>query len=155
MIKIYAAVINRPEFISLQAKTFKKFLVNEFEFTVLDDSIDPSLESEIKDVCTREEINYVRLPPELHQQARRGIFIGSYACAAGLQWTYDNLLRGTSDKVLWLDSDMFLYDTFDVEKYLDDCDLSGLPQRRKTIKYLWNGLLLFVLNGIQSFFSSL
>jgi hypothetical protein len=148
MIKIYTAVVNRPEFIELQAKTFKKFIKNKFEFTVLDDSIDRAMTQRISEACKKAKVNYIKIPPEVHNVSRQGVFIGSYACAAGLQWAYNTLFRGTKNEVMWLDSDMFLYEPLDIKKYLSDCSLSGLPQQRDHIKYFWNGLLFFNMKSL-------
>ena len=151
MIKIYTAVVNRPQFIPLQAQTFTKFLQNDFDFTVLDDSIDKEMTAQIKKVCAESGVNYHKIPTEIQQIARPnpGVFIGSYACAAGLQWAYNTLFQQGHEKILWLDSDMFLYDFLNVEEYLENCAISGLPQSRDHVKYFWNGLLFFNMKNLK------
>jgi hypothetical protein len=67
------------------------------------------------------------------------------ACAHTVQWTYNNLIckNHLQDIVLFLDSDMFLIDDFDIEKYMEDTIIAGLPQTRGHVTYMWNGIMLF------------
>ena len=68
------------------------------------------------------------------------------ACAHTIQWSYDNLIKKnhSDDIVFWeTDSDMFLIDEFDIEEYMSDAIIGGLPQGRGHVTYMWNGIMFF------------
>ena len=44
--------------------------------------------------------------------------------------------------VLILDHDMFLINEFNLEEYMEDCDISGCLQERANVKYVWPGLTI-------------
>ena len=114
MIHIFTSVVNRPDFVSLQQELFNKFLKNEYKFHVVDDSVDARISSEFYWVCKSNGVEYYRKPPADKPMNP------AQACAHTIQWTYDNLIRKnhSEDIVLFLDSDMFLIDEFDIE-YLE------------------------------------
>lgn len=143
-VQIFTSVVNRPDFVEIQKKLFDKFLKNDYEFHVVDDSIDENVSKEFQNICQSNSIKY-------HKKDTKDSNLNpAQACASAIQWTYDNLIlkNHSEDKILFLDSDMFLIDNFDIEKYLDDCFISGLPQIRGNVKYLWNGIMLFDMKKI-------
>lgn len=139
MIHIFTAVVNRPDFVSLQDKLFKKFLKNNYQFHVVDDSIDVKIEEQFRSICELNNIEYYRKP------ISNVVMNPAQACAHTVQWTYNNLIckNHLQDIVLFLDSDMFLIDDFDIEKYMEDTIIAGLPQTRGHVTYMWNGIMLF------------
>ena len=62
MIHIFTSVVNRPDFVLLQEKLFKKFLQHEYKFHVVDDSVDPSITEQFEIACSLNEIEYYRKP---------------------------------------------------------------------------------------------
>lgn len=42
-IQVFTTVINRPDFVKIQNKLFKKFLKDEYQFTVVDNSVDDNI----------------------------------------------------------------------------------------------------------------
>ena len=138
-IQIFTSVVNRPDFVALQNKLFKKFLKNEYQFHVIDDSVDENIEKEFALVCKENNIKYYK-KPKRNFQVNPG-----RACADAVQWTYDNIIRKNySDSLIFFcDSDMFLIDDFDIDDYLNDCVIAGLPQYRGHVTYMWNGIMFF------------
>ena len=47
-VQIFTTVVNRPDFVEIQQKLFKKFLKDEYQFHVVDDSIDEDISKEFK-----------------------------------------------------------------------------------------------------------
>ena len=139
MIHIFTSVVNRPDFVSLQDKLFKKFLKNNYQFHVVDDTIDVKIEEQFRSICELNNIEYYRKP------ISNVVMNPAQACAHTVQWTYNNLIckNHLQDIVLFLDSDMFLIDDFDIEKYMEDTIIAGLPQTRGHVTYMWNGIMLF------------
>ena len=145
MIHIFTSVVNRPDFVSLQQELFNKFLKNEYKFHVVDDSVDARISSEFYWVCKSNGVEYYRKPPADKPMNP------AQACAHTIQWTYDNLIRKnhSEDIVLFLDSDMFLIDEFDIEEYMSDAIIAGLPQVRGHVTYMWNGIMFFNMPKIE------
>ncbi len=139
MIHIFTSVVNRPDFVSLQDILFKKFLKNDYQFHVVDDSIDENISSQFKEICELRNIKYYKKP-------ERTVRLNpAQACADTVQWTYDNIIKENhkNDIVFFCDSDLFLIDEFDVENYMSDAIIAGLPQKRGKVSYMWNGIMFF------------
>ena len=139
MIHIFTSVVNRPDFVALQDKLFQKFLKNDYRFHVVDDSIDENISSQFKEICELKNIEYYKTPETLEHN-NPSTKVGNV-----IQWAFDDIVKKecSSDIVFWTDSDMFLIDEFDIQEYMSDCVIAGLPQIRKHIKYMWNGLMFF------------
>lgn len=138
-IQIFTSVVNRPDFVVLQNKLFQKFLKNEYQFHIVDDSVDEDIEKEFLSLCQNNDIKYYKKPKRNFQVSP------GRACADAVQWTYDNIIKKdySDSLVFFCDSDMFLIDDFDIEEYLSDCVIAGLPQYRGSVTYMWNGIMFF------------
>jgi len=145
MIHIFTSVVNRPDFVSLQNNLFKKYLKNDYTFHVIDDSVYDVVSKEFQSVCETNSIQYYRKPPTTERMNP------AQSCAHTVQWTYDNLIckNHSEDIVLFLDSDMFLIDEFDIEEYMSDAIIGGLPQYRGHVTYMWNGIMFFNMPKIE------
>lgn len=144
MIHIFTSVVNRPDFVSIQGQLFEKFLKNQYKFHVVDDSIDENISSQFKEMCSSKDILYYKKPISMKP------LNPAQACAEAIQWTYDNLIleNHKNDIVCFFDSDMFLIDEFDVEKYMSNEIISGVPQKRGSIIYMWNGIMFLNMSKI-------
>ncbi len=145
MIHIFTSVVNRPDFVELQQRLFKKFLKNEYQFHIVDDSIIESTESEFQSVCFENGLKYYKKPP------RASAMNPAQACADTVQWTYNNIIRKNhnEDVVFFLDSDLFLIDEFNIVEYMEDAIIAGLPQVRGHVTYMWNGIMFFNMPKIE------
>ena len=139
MIHIFTSVVNRPDFVVLQDTLFKKFLKNDYQFHVVDDSIDENISSQFNEICQLRNIEYYKKPERTVQMNP------AQACADTVQWTYDNIIRKNhkNDIVFFCDSDLFLIDDFDISEYMSDAIIAGLPQKRGSVTYMWNGIMFF------------
>jgi hypothetical protein len=139
MIHIFTSVVNRPDFVVLQDQLFKKFLKNDYQFHVVDDSIDENISSQFKEICELRNIEYYKKPERTVQMNP------AQACADTVQWTYDTLIKENhrNDIVFFCDSDLFLIDDFDIKDYMSNAIIAGLPQKRGVVTYMWNGIMFF------------
>lgn len=144
MIQIFTSVVNRPDFVSIQDDLFKKFLTDEYQFHVVDDSIDENISSEFKEICDQRNIHYYKTPKNLEHN-NPSTKVGNV-----IQWTFDEIIKKeySSDIIFWTDSDMFLIDEFSIIDHMKDCAISGLPQIRGNVKYMWNGIMFFDMQKI-------
>lgn len=145
MIHIFTSVVNRPDFVVLQDTLFKKFLKNDYQFHVVDDSIDENISSQFKEICQLRNIEYYKKPERTVQMNP------AQACADTVQWTYDTLIKEyhRNDIVFFCDSDLFLIDDFDIKDYMSDAIIAGLPQKRGVVTYMWNGIMFFNMPKIN------
>tara|TARA_Y100000004_G_scaffold181084_1_gene226388 strand:- start:17 stop:778 length:762 start_codon:yes stop_codon:yes gene_type:complete len=139
MIHIFTSVVNRPDFVSIQNQLFKKFLKNDYKFHIVDDSVDSTIAKQFETICSLNQLEYYKTPKKL-EHSNPSTKVGNV-----IQWVFDEIIKKnySSDIVFWLDSDMFLIDEFDIEDYVSDCVIAGLPQVRGHIKYMWNGIMFF------------
>jgi len=145
MIHIFTSVVNRPDFVDIQNNLFKKFLKNEYQFHIIDDSIDSNISQNFKNICSENNLSYYKKPERKVQMNP------AQACADTVQWTYDTIIKENhrNDIVFFCDSDLFLIDEFDVVDYMQDAIIAGLPQKRGKVIYMWNGIMFFNMPTIE------
>ncbi len=147
MIHIFTSVVNRPDFVSLQDRLFKKFLKNEYKFHVVDDSINLDISKQFENICLEDNFCYYKKP-------KRDVQLNpAQSCADTIQWTYDNLIKinHKDDIVFFCDSDLFLINDFDIINYMEDAIIAGLPQYRGNVTYMWNGIMFFNMSKIKDY----
>ena len=145
MINIFTSVVNRPDFVLLQNELFRKFLKDEYQFHIVDDSVDLNISNQFESICLENNLSYYKKPE------RVSILNPAQSCADTVQWTYDNIIRKNhlNDIILFCDSDMFLFDEFSISDYMKDCIIAGLPQKRGNVTYMWNGIMFFNMPQIK------
>lgn len=150
-VQIFTTVVNRPDFVEIQKKLFDKFLVDDYQFHVVDDSIDMNLESQFKSVCDENGIVYYKKPP------RKIMMNPAQSCADAVQWTFDEIIKQnySEDIVFFCDSDMFLLDDFSIKEYMKDEVIAGHLQTRDHVYYMWNGIMFFDMKRIMEIDSDL
>ena len=145
MIHIFTSVVNRPDFVLLQNKLFQKFLKNDYQFHVVDDSIDQTISEQFDTICSENGFSYYKKPERTVQMNP------AQACADTVQWTYDTLIKENhkNDIVFFCDSDLFLIDEFDIVEYMNDAIIAGLPQYRGSVTYMWNCIMFFNMSMME------
>lgn len=145
MIHIFTSVVNRVDFVIIQNKLFQKFLKDNYQFHIIDDSVDLNISNQFESICIENNFLYYKKPERTLQMNP------AQACADTVQWTYDNIIRKNhlNDIVFFCDSDMFLIDEFNIEEYMSDSIIAGLPQKRGNVTYMWNGIMFFNMPKIK------
>jgi hypothetical protein len=144
---VFTHSYNRPDFIEIQYKTFKKFLHDEYEFIVFNDGSSEHDARSIENICTSLGIACIRIPQEIHDRpylfrlAREGRHSPCVRCANVVQYSLNEYGFKHDDLVMIIDSDMFLIKDFSVRDFLHGFALAGLDQERAGYHYLWNGLV--------------
>ncbi len=137
MMKIYAVHYNKPEYIRLQKRSFDKWIEFNFEFIVVNNSIDPQIKNMIENesralgLRTIDSKNMIEgLPLLSHSQS--------------FKYILEDLAEGES--AMLLDHDIFLFNPL-TREYYEGYDLVFLPQIRDKVEYPWPGCIIF--NGIK------
>lgn len=148
---IFTYSYNRPDFIEIQEKTFKKFLKEDYEFVVFNDATTDSSYNEIHETCKSLNLRCIDIPQEIHSrpylQRFRGENLNHPAVrnANVVQYSLD-VLGFQHDGILALfDSDLFLVKDFSIVNYMNGSAIAGIPQLKKAkgreIEYLWIGMV--------------
>lgn len=135
MSRLIVIVFNRPEFISLQNELFNKFLHPNTEVIYVNDAINADTLQPIINATGRKSY---RLP-----QNRHSIDNPSVCSADSIEWCIENLIIPFDGISCIFAADLFLIDTFDPIKYIQDYDLVARHQIRGHINYIWGHFIIF------------
>ena len=157
-VKIYTFAHNRPDFIQIQFNTFKKYIQDDFEFTVFNNEkpgshggFNENRKQEIFDTC--EKLNLKCIEIELSEDLRilnnQAQFIndayvnGNTACSYPFTWAWKNYVVKDEGISILIDSDMFLCNYVSFNKMMEGYNFAYVPSYRNncTLKYPWNGLV--------------
>jgi len=147
---------NRPDFIKIQHDTFKKFLLDDYEYIVFNDATDHVLKRKIDNVCSRLNIRCIPVTQEGRTQPNTNIDMSKYVFWAGLRhaeaisYSLETIGFDYPGVVMMIDSDMFLSKIFSVEKYMKGYDIAGLSQIRGYAHFLWAGLIFFRMDTLPN-----
>lgn len=168
--------INNPDFIPIQRDLIKKFCKEEADLLcVLDGKDDVSdftneghtnIRKEMIDICKKNDINFIEVPKELHQQPLRNTLFPSFLyndtystrhldpssrTAVSNQLGYNTFHKYLSHYryLVMIQSDVFPFKEFSVVDMLDGNSLLYKNQVRETndkkhtISHAWDGFLFF------------
>jgi hypothetical protein len=152
--KIVTAVVNNPTFIEIQYNTLKKFFKGEYEFIVFNAKSFPdftnggntTIKNSIEMLCNKLEITCINIPNEQHKTNSNA----AIRCADSMTFILD-YQKKNPDKYLLLDSDMFLIDYFDINKYSQyDCAVVLQSRNNFKVNYFWNGIYYFDMTKMKN-----
>jgi hypothetical protein len=153
--KIVTAVVNNPIFIEIQYYTLQKYFQGDYEFIVFNDAKsfpdftnfrDITMKNQIEELCKLLNITCINIPNDHHKNNPCAVS----RCADSMNFILQ-YQKQHPDKYLLLDSDMFLIDTFDSNKYNHyDCAIVLQTRKKQEIKYFWNGIYYFDFNKIKN-----
>uniref|UniRef100_A0A6C0B830 Nucleotide-diphospho-sugar transferase domain-containing protein n=1 Tax=viral metagenome TaxID=1070528 RepID=A0A6C0B830_9ZZZZ len=153
--KIITAVVNNPGFIEIQHHTLKKYFKGDYEFIVFNDAKkfpdfsnfgNTEIKKQIEETCVKLNIQCINIPNESHKTN----MCAATRCADSMNYMLRYQLQNP-DKYLLLDSDIFLIDYFDIEKYSRyDCAVVLQSRNNGAINYFWNGIYYFDMTRMKN-----
>ena len=156
--KIITSVVNNPVFIEIQYYTLKKFFKGEYEFIVFNDAKtfpdftngnDTTIKSQINETCNKLNIRCINIENDHHRQW----YLTTEMSKRHADTFNNHIVRfqlQNPDKYILLDSDMFLVDYFDVDRY-SKYHSAIVVQTRNNEGYLWPGLCYFDMSKMKDF----
>jgi hypothetical protein len=133
---------NDDRLIDYQIRTLRKHFVYPFRYTVFDNSTDKTISAEIKKVCKRHDIGYVRLP----RQEFLPSGMGSYSHGIACNYAYRKYIQhGRSKFFGLLDHDIFPIEDFDIKDFLTHQSFYGI----KHGFYLWPGFFFVRMDWVK------
>ena len=146
---------NRPDFIEMQHKTFKKFLLDDYEYVVFNDARYEPMSNQIEAVCTQYAIRCIRIPQEIHSRPYLPrepkddcVNNASIRHANCVQYSLDVLGYDYPGVVFIVDTDIALIRPFSIEKYMRDKDIAARVNRPRN-KAFYCSPLFCILNMSQ------
>ena len=150
--KIVSSVVNNPDFIEIQYHTLKKYCKVDYDFIIFNDAKefsdytnygDITIKKQIENMCQKLNIVCINIPNYNHRKDP----CPAIRCADAMNYILE-YQKKNPDKYLLLDSDMFLIDELDVNKFSNyDCAL--LLQIRNNLEYFWNGIYYFDITKMK------
>ncbi len=158
--KIFTISNTRPDFIELQMRSFKKYLTEPFEFTVIDNSqFSIGCQGErLWDTCCRVGARWtpVKKDQALVDRCQAVEVMGgapifnafnqytsvNAAAAYALCWAWENIISKVDDNICILDSDVFLTNPVAFSYYLAKYDFAWVAQARPGVEFIWPVLFL-------------
>jgi len=154
--KIITAVVNNVDFIEIQYHTLKKYFKGEYEFIVFNDAKnfpditngnDIKIKTQIQNICNKLNIKCIDIPND-HHKTKLSV---NYRHVDSLNYILQ-YQKNNPDKYLLLDSDMFLIDDFDINKYDNyDCAITLQSRNNHKINYIWPGMCYLDMTKIKRF----
>jgi len=155
MLYIYTVCYNTPQYIEPQYKLLKKFVKNDFEYLVFNNTMTNRVISQqninnnkiLNTICQKYNIRLLNIPKELFKgisdydaSRRAGIAINAAHSILFSNYSFNSTF-------FLIDTDAFLLTPFDIEKFMENKKLSGRIQYRKgttgTISYITNHIVIF------------
>lgn len=155
--KVITAVVNNPIFIEIQYYTLKKYLKNDFEYIIFNDAKnfedytnygDITIKNKIIEKCKELNIKCININNQNHTYNKDAAIRCAETMNIMLKYQLEN-----PDIYLIIDSDMFLIDYLDIEKYEKYNSAVVLQSREYNndlLYYIWNGIIYININKIKN-----
>lgn len=143
---------NCPEFIEMQAKTFKRFVLDEYDYVVFSDAPHEQGHALIAQKCAELGVTCVRIPQSIHEHPyylplNMPEIYGNHQVPSNVrhvhcvQYSLNTIGFDCPDTVLLIDSDMFLVRPLHIGEYMKDLDVASFFKGSdngagKTIMYM-------------------
>lgn len=164
MIHLFTTAYNRPDFIALQVRSFRKFLLDEFTFTVINSAVfdRPGDSHSIRTACADLGVACIDVQRDNGLVARcealelrgdskvfnhaGGYLNANVGAAYPSCWAWENFIGRRRDRICFLHSDVFLAAPIHFGTLLDEHPLCYLPQAKElngvTVRYMWDAFIL-------------
>lgn len=139
-IEIYSIHYNKPEYIKLQLDSFKKFIDIDFDFYVIDNSVDVNIRKKIKSECDQNNVHYLFT----NNKTPHGPMTYGWSHIFGMDFFKNRLLNSNSKYVFLVEHDIFFSSPYsNISSLVENNAICGVSQNREHIVYLHPGILLF------------
>lgn len=133
---------NNAKVIDYQIRLLQKYFIYPFRYTVFDNSNEKTKIKEIKEVCERNSIAYIRLPEQ--EFMLKGF--GSYSHGIACNYLYTKFIKDGGSKYFGLlDHDIFPIENFNISNILEKQAFYGHKHRF----YLWPGLFFIRMDYVK------
>lgn len=146
---IFTCAYNRPDFIALQAKTFRAFLQDpDYEYVVFNDGQNGDMAQRNEQICAQLGIRCIRMPQHLHTSNE-----ATFRHNDTMNYAFRTLANDFNGLVVLMDSDVFLIKPLNIQQYMQGYDLIGGHQERNNgqrVIYISPVLVFFNMNTLPN-----
>lgn len=138
---IVSVAFNNEQIIEHQIRLIKKYIQGDYNYIVADNSSNKEIQQKIKNICEKNNISYIILPPN-----HLNLIGPSYSHSASLNWIYNHIIKQRKAKYFgFIDHDLFPIAPFNLKNKMLDQPIYGLKRDRNEGRfwYLWAGLCFF------------
>lgn len=168
---ILAAHCNNLNYIDFQYKSLKKHFKGEYEYIVINDAKEfgditnfnqHNIKEKIENKCNELGIKCINLPQHLHHN-RKTLFPNtselstdhpSARNAITIQYGFNMYCNMNDGYLMVIDSDMFFYNDFNINDFMENYDIAGCGQGKRSdshyVEYLWIALCIFNLKTCKN-----
>ena len=155
MIIIYTICYNTPDFIEIQYKSLKKYLTNEFQYIIFNNTMTNTNitktnidnNNTLINACNKYNLKFYDIPKYIFNN----INDNNASMRAGMAIDFSNKILfnnyDLTNTFFLLDSDAFLITEFNIEEFMQNKKISGRIQLRKglneEVKYLTNQIVIY------------
>ena len=153
--KIITNVVNNYKFIEIQYNLLKKYIRGgDYEFIVFNDAKsypdytnegDISIRDKIMETCKRLGIRCINMDNDKYRHIDNAAIRTSIVMNEIYKYQMNN-----PDRYMIIDSDMFLIDYMDINKY-DGYKVAFVLQTREEHRYMWSGLIYMDMRNVDEF----
>jgi hypothetical protein len=136
-LNIITVAYNKPEFIEYQYKSFKKFILSEFDYIVYNNADNPVFKKEIYETCIKQNISIIDVPDNHGGPSERAGF--------SLNFAINDIRKNFNNNLMIVDSDIFLVDYYDI---ISNYDFLGRYWNIEHIFYYTNHFLQLNLTKV-------
>jgi len=136
---VVSVAFNNEMVIDYQVSLFKKYLMDNFGYTVIDNSSDLDKQRRIRRVCVKHGVNYI-LPPRnpFHGE------LGSGSHGVVLNWSFKHFVTPRKpDFFGFIDHDVFPISETSILSNLSSSQIYGRIETKGDKWYLWPGFCFF------------
>lgn len=146
---LFTIAFNSLEAIQIQAEHLNKYLKDSYVYLVCDNSSNTQVSNTIKEFCTKNDINYIRLIGNPYNGRD-----ASKSHGLSINWIYKHVIKPSNAKYFGvIDHDIFPIKSTSIVDHLKGSKVYGHIQERGDRWYLWPGFSFFnrVLVGQKKF----
>ncbi len=137
LLHLYTVTFGNPSVVGHQIRLLRKYLLDDYHLTVVDNSPDECSRLEIESLCRGEGTAYVGLPPNPFP-------VGSRSHGAALNWVWYNVVEPSGRRFTgFLDHDIYPRRPTALAPLLESSGVLGVRQVRGRTWYLWPGWCFF------------
>ncbi len=144
---------NNVFLIEQQIRLLKKNIKDDFLYIIADNSQHQATRQQIRELCRREEVEYISLPFNWFQ---RVAYKPSYAHGLSMTWIFHNIIKKVKPiHFAYLDHDIFPISPYSFKQRIGDMPFFGrlmdrTPKHCKhKLWYLWAGFCMFSFDFVE------
>ena len=148
---IITIAYNHAKLIEKQIELLKKYGRDEnYRHVIVDNSPQRSCRRQIKQICEREDVDYVGVPLFIDRLISHKLFGNGLSHGAALNWMFYHVLKiNKPERFALLDHDIFPLNVFSLIEILGLRDFYGVERNKGIGWYLWPGWCVFMYDIVE------